>query len=57
MTNRQWIIWKMIDMSDEDIVKCFGCEMCREYVTSGKPCPSDCNSTLLAWLKKEHGED
>ena len=46
MTNRQWLMWQMIDMSD----------VCKKYVTPNKPCPKDCDSLLLAWLKKEHKE-
>lgn len=56
MTNRQWLMWQMIDMSDEELIKFFGCELCSKYVNQNKPCPGDCDSLFLAWLKKEHNE-
>ena len=57
MTNRQWLIWQMIDMSDEELLDLFGCRMCDKYVTHDKPCPKeDCYSLLLDWLKQEHKE-
>lgn len=58
MTNRQWLMWQIIDMSDEELKKNFGsmCDVCRKYVTLNKPCPNDCDPLLLAWLKKEHKE-
>ena len=59
MTNRQWLMWQIIDMSDEELIKNFGsmCDACRKYVTPDGLCPKDCDSLLLAWLKKEHTED
>lgn len=56
MTNRQWMMQQMIDMSDEELVELFWCKMCDKYVTTNKPCPNDCDSFLLAWLKQEHKE-
>ena len=56
MTNRQWLIWQMIDISDEELIGLFGCKMCDKYVTPNKPCPKDCDSLLLAWLNQEHKE-
>ena len=58
MTNRQWLMWQIIDMSDEELIENFGsvCDFCSKYLTPNKPCPNDCNSFLLAWLKQEHKE-
>lgn len=58
MTNRQWLMWQIIDMSDEELIKNFGsmCEVCKKYITSNKPCPANCDSLLLDWLKKEYEE-
>lgn len=60
MTNRQWLMWQLIDMSDEELIKEYpgvGCEACRKYgVTPNQICTKDCDSLLLAWLKKEHEE-
>ena len=59
MTNRQWLIWQMIDMSDKELIKNLSsiCELCNNYITPNKSCPMDCDSMLLAWLKQEHKED
>jgi hypothetical protein len=59
MTNRQWLIWELIDMSDEELVKNLWsqCELCTAYVKQNKPCPGDCDSLWLAWLKQEHEDD
>ncbi len=58
MTNRQWLMWQLIDMSDEELIKNFGfmCDVCRKYITPNNQCPKDCDSLLLAWLKQEHKE-
>ena len=56
MTNRQWLIWQLIDISDEELMKLLGCMVCDKYVTPNKPCPDDCYSFLLDWLKQEHKE-
>lgn len=60
MTNRQWLIWRLIDMTDEELVKeipGFMCDVCASYVLpSDKPCPIDCEVILLAWLQQEHKE-
>lgn len=59
MTNRQWLIWQLIDMSDKELMGLFGCNICDKYVTHNKPCPKevDCDSLFLDWLKQEHKED
>lgn len=60
MTNRQWIMWRLIDMSDEELVKeipGFMCDICNEYITPHQICKGDCRPKLLAWLKKEHKEE
>ena len=53
MTNRQWMLWQMVDMSDEELIKYFGCEVCAKYVIQNGPCPADCDPVLLAWFKQE----
>lgn len=57
VTNRQWLIWNLIDMSDKELVKAIGCEICNKYITPYRPsCSRDCGSLLLDWLKQEHEE-
>ncbi|MBO6292688.1 MAG: hypothetical protein J6N51_10615 [Selenomonas sp.] len=60
MTNRQWLIWQLIDMSDEELVKkCPGflCDICADYITPGSgPCIADCDKILIDWLNQEHKE-
>ncbi len=60
MTNRQWLMWQLLDMTDEELVKEFPgfmCDVCASHVfPSDRPCPIDCEATLLAWLKQEHKE-
>ena len=59
MTNREYLLNKMQNMSDEDIVQ----EICLyEYVCKLKACKdincgsSKCREKLIAWLKQEHKE-
>ena len=56
MTNKQWLMWKMIDMSDEDfadiqckITRCDDCPGCGEH--------SECIPKLRKWLKQEHEDE
>ena len=59
MTNRQWLMWQLIDMSDEELLRKFPgllCDVCAEYITSHQICNGDCDPIRLAWLKKEHEE-
>lgn len=63
MTNRQWLVWQIIDMSDNELQKKypgFLCDVCATYITPNRPsCSRDCKSLLLDWLNQEHeeGED
>ena len=58
MTNRQWLMWQLIDMSDEELaVKMNGrgwfCDICpkrdRCYM-------ANCEKEFIKWLKQEHVE-
>ena len=59
MTNRQWLMWQMIDMSDEDFLKWVDC-VCVYYQDS-EFCPHGCQQKCaegqLKWLKQEHEEN
>lgn len=59
MTNRQWLIWKLIDMSDEELANLFllpicnyakrdNLELCRAL--------SSCSECRRKWLQQEHVE-
>jgi len=63
MTNRQWLIWKLIDMSDEEFAdrvcgqrNVWSCDDCVDneitYAT-----PHDCYKRFHEWLKQEHKGD
>lgn len=60
MTNKQWLVWRLVDMPDEEIVKEFPglmCDICAAHIVpTNKPCPLDCEAILLAWLQQEHKE-
>ena len=53
MTNRQWLVQQLIDISDKEFMELFGCEVCAKYVIQNGPCPADCDPVLLAWFKQE----
>ena len=57
MTNRQWLLEQMQNISDEelgDFLGCMKCEMC----LSGNSfnCDSNCSEGIGHWLKLEHKE-
>ena len=58
MTNRQWLMEKLQNMSDEELVDSW--DIC--YLVSVKDCiitksASCCTECQLAWLKEEHKEE
>ena len=59
MTNRQWAIWQMIDMSEERFAyqycRFVGCGEC-PVATRDMPNIRDCMHCLRAWLQQEHEE-
>ncbi len=62
MTNQQWLMWQLIDMTAEALVKEFPgfmCDVCysNHFVPSDEPCNVDCDKRLLAWLQQEHNEN
>jgi hypothetical protein len=67
MTNRQWLIWQLIDMPDEEFGDAIGgvCGTgttlwsCRDCTRHGvnKNESSDCEDKLREWLKQEHKEN
>lgn len=62
MTNRQWLIWKLIDMSDEEFAdrvcgqrNVWWCDDCVENKIT-YPCSHDCYKRFHEWLKQEYKE-
>lgn len=59
MTNRQWAIWQMIDMSEERFAYQYclfvGCGKC-PVATRDMPNIRDCMHNLRVWLQQEHEE-
>lgn len=60
MTNRQWIIQKLIDMSDEEFAdrlcgkrNVWSCDECVENKVNGA-CTRYCEEHFREWLKQEH---
>jgi hypothetical protein len=60
MTNRQWLIWQLIDMSDEEFAEgicengeLWSCRDCKRHGVN-KNESSDCEDKLREWLKQEH---
>lgn len=60
MTNRQWLIWELIDMSDEEFADrvcghrvVWSCDDCAENkIIFGQ----SCRKKFHEWLKQEHKE-
>ena len=59
MTNRQWLIWQLIDMPDDEFAdkvcgykEVWSCEDCEENKI--KPMVDGCRKKLHEWLKQEH---
>jgi hypothetical protein len=62
MTNRQWLIWQLIDMSDEEFADrvcgnsgVWSCDECIENKRNGV-CGRNCQENFHEWLKQEHKE-
>ncbi len=62
MTNREWLIWKLIDMPDEEFADrvcgnsdVWSCDDCIENKVNGV-CGRDCEENFHEWLKQEHKE-
>lgn len=59
MTNREWLLNKMQNMSDErlaDILTNNGEYICDEIRKPAKECINDCTRCVENWLKSEHKE-
>lgn len=63
MTNRQWLIWKLIDMSDEEFANrlcgnriVWSCDDCVNNKVNGA-CGGDCEKRFHEWLQQEHKEN
>lgn len=66
MTNRQWLIWQLIDMKDEEFVKIVNAPCaykeadghCKIYKEKdghcNRDCCADCKQGQIMWLKQEH---
>jgi hypothetical protein len=60
MTNRQWLIWQMIEMSDETLAHRLDVEwFCDNYCDGENQmaCDSNCRENMIEWLKQEHKEN
>lgn len=62
MTNRQWLMWQMIDMSDKELFDKyhgFMCDVCsnNNIFPYNAPCPGKCEQKVFDWLKQEHDEN
>jgi hypothetical protein len=59
MTNRQWLIWQLIDMSDEQFAFAVNGVKCTEMLEGGlchTGCGFKCDEGHKAWLNQEHVE-
>lgn len=63
MTNRQRLIWKLIDMSDEEFAEgicgnseLWSCDDCKKQGVNDYACDG-CEEKFHDWLKQEHKED
>jgi hypothetical protein len=67
MTNRQWLILRLIDMPDEEFADAIGsvcgtgitlwsCRDCKRHGVN-ELSSSDCEVRLREWLKQEHEEN
>jgi hypothetical protein len=63
MTDRQWLIWQLIDMSDEEFRRTLNYKYCihkdvgKKYKRNcPRDCSEDCLNGMLAWLQQEHEE-
>ena len=57
MTNREWLLNKMQNMSDEEMAKTLEkiVNEC-QYENANYPCDSDCIPCKARWLQQEHKE-
>jgi hypothetical protein len=58
MTNRQWLTWQLIDMTDEEFRRTLNYKYCADKINGKCPhgCKADCLERMLAWLQLEHKE-
>ena len=59
MTNRQWLIWQLIDMSDEKFAQMLSrhgwfCDICTVYDCNDY---NDCEKEFIKWLRQEYKEN
>jgi len=64
MTNKQWLIWRLIDMSDEEFADrvcgqrdVWSCGDCLHNEINDYPGCQDCRERLHEWLKQEAGNE
>ena len=53
MTNRQWLIWQLIDMPDEKFALKY-CSSIRCSDCPEEPINECCHGKLIEWMKQEH---
>lgn len=59
MTNRQWLMWQLIDMSDEEFARvvsfdCIYMIRCNDSKICPDSCGENCREGRVKWLKQEH---
>jgi hypothetical protein len=64
MTNRQWLIWQLIEMDDVKFTdrefyhtEEFNCETCPVKSLMCEPKKEKCWKHFIEWLKQEHKEN
>ena len=62
MTNKQWLIWRLIDMSDREFAdrvcgnrEVWSCDDCVKNKVNDVSCQG-CEEKFYEWLKQEHKE-
>jgi hypothetical protein len=59
MTNKQWLIWQLIDMSEDDLATRLNVEwFCDTHCPYDEniACNERCRDNIVEWLQQEHDE-
>ena len=60
MTNKQWLIWRFIEMPPEELAHRLDVEwFCDIFCPDASPvaCDERCRKHMIDWLEKEHEEN
>lgn len=58
MTNRQWLIWQMIELPPETMADKLDLDwFCENHCVSADDCNNMCRGQMIKWLKQEHDEN